>query len=180
MKVIKNQDKIAIINIEPSYLAGLIDSDGSLTVSRIHPKRPNVSYVAAFQISWMANEKSISIFHSLKEKYGGSFGIYDYTSSFTNSSKSKSGTIKYMLTGRKLKELIKDVLPFLKLKTEQAYNCLTLIDINKQNCGKKNRSIEISKELENLWIANKNLNFKNTGEHIIQTIPELTERYGLK
>lgn len=56
-----------------SYLAGVIDSDGSLTISMLHKSRPNPVVRAIFQLTWVKTEETVKFIEELVSHYGGSF-----------------------------------------------------------------------------------------------------------
>lgn len=112
------------MKISPQYLAGVVDSDGSITITKRNISRSNPSYVAMFQLTWVHNEITDEFMRSLVSKYGGSFFIQtEKRNAFPNAKM----TIKYCSTGEALGKLILDVFPFLILKKAQAANALNLI-----------------------------------------------------
>jgi len=71
-------------DISPQYLAGVLDSDGSITITKRHSKRLNPNYAAMIQITWLYNENSLKVFEQIKNKYGGSYFIGKSHSGFNN------------------------------------------------------------------------------------------------
>lgn len=135
------------MKLDVAYLAGVVDSDGSLTISRQHNKtRPNPSFTPTFQLSWVESIASRKVMELLKTSYGGSI----------SKSKSQKGRfknarpiIKYCITSRKLKAFLLDVAPYLRLKKSQADLCLKLILLtesgNKSIVRKNSMRIKIQK-----------------------------------
>lgn len=148
--------------IHPAYLAGVADSDGSFTISKTHLNRLNVHYQCSFQLTWKKTPKSIAFFEKLKEQYGGSFF---HQKAYPNSSFTQSPTIKYWLGNIKLEKFIKDILPYLELKKEQAENILEIRSLSPLGLyNKYNPKPESVKQLQNeIWLKSRNLNTKNSG-----------------
>lgn len=114
-----------------AYIAGVIDSDGSLTIYRQHRNRKASTYTPTFQLQWTKTTKSKKVLDSLVKQYGGSFCEPVRRSGFSNS----KPTYKYCLTSMKLRQLLLDVIPHLALKRKQAINLLRLIELNAQQFG---------------------------------------------
>lgn len=144
------------MNINPAYLAGVIDSDGSFSISRLHKKRRNVSYSPSFQLTWSNTLLTREFFEQLKIQYGGSYfvGMPSSKNSFPNAKQ----IIKYCLVCRQIRKLIVDVLPFLILKRRQARTLLRLLNNTYKGRCKPER---LSKFQEILWKKNKEYSTKN-------------------
>lgn len=100
----------------PAYIAGVIDSDGSLSLAKRHINRVNPTYQGIFQLTWLKNNESIKFCEYLVNTYGGSY----YTGKSHSGFKNPKPICKYMLTGKKLVPFLKAVKPYLLLKKEQA------------------------------------------------------------
>lgn len=148
--------------ITPAYLAGVVDSDGSLSIAMRHMNRPNPTYQAVFQLTWTKSFKTTGVFTQLISEYGGSFFEEKLRKSSYKNSKT---TIKYMLTGEKLKKFLKDIQPYSLLKYEQINNLLELIDNTHSGMfGFGRPKPEELKQLQHkLYLDNKKLNTKNSG-----------------
>jgi len=101
--------------INPAYLAGLLDSDGSLSVTKLHKNRTTPNYRAIFQIQWKKTKEAETILKQLKKQYNGTI-CYP---KIQETSLSKNPTIKYCCTGFNLDKLLSDIEPFVLLKYEQ-------------------------------------------------------------
>lgn len=146
-----------------AYLAGVWDSDGSISVSIVHKKRPNPSYIVSLQLTWVKTDKTFNVFNILKQKYGGNVCECEFKKGrFLNA----SPIIKYNIVCRQSKKLLEDMLPFLQLKKEQAQ--LALEVINTTELGKYGNKRPKPKELMdrhyNIYIEMKKLNTKNSGD----------------
>lgn len=141
-----------MINLSEHYLAGVLDSDGSLSITKRHLKRPNPNYTVMIQITWLYSKASEDYFRNLKHWYGGSFFIGRSHSGFAN----PKPIIKYCATGKSAERILISCRNKLNLKEEQLKNLLQCVKLN--NDSKKNRPIATSKKLEKLYKQNKRLN----------------------
>jgi hypothetical protein len=142
--------------LNPAYLAGIIDSDGSMSVARRNPNRVHPSFVAMVQLNWKSTELSKTFLDILVAEYGGS-----YCACKSTNKKSKITTsdyYSYCATGKAARKIASAVLPYLFLKKQQAENLLRLCDIVKMGPGRKP---EVTTELQFLYDLNKSLNTKN-------------------
>lgn len=144
--------------LHPAYLAGVLDSDGSLTLTIRHKKRVTPNYSAFFQLTWTHTDKSEKVMNQLKEKYGGS--VYLPTIGVNHFPNSRP-TIKYFLISKKLKPFLEDILPYVHLKKEQTLNILEFLKSVKMG---KNKSQELKDLHYSLYLKNKSLNTKNSGD----------------
>src|SRR5579871_1392522 len=102
-----------VVTIHKAYLAGMIDSDGAFSISMVHKRRPNPTFIPVFQLTWTLTHKSKQFMLQLQKQYGGN--VY-FPTMQKNTYKNSKQTIKYYLGNRNLKKFIKDVLPYLILK----------------------------------------------------------------
>lgn len=147
-----------------AYLAGVIDSDGSISIAIRHRVRPNPTYSAMVQLTWSKTEKTFETMNKIKEIYGGS--VYLNVNDTRNRFKNGKDTYKYCVANRKAKLLLEDILPFLHLKTDQCLNALELIDTTEvgKYGFKRNKPIELVEKHYNIYLNNKSLNTKNSGD----------------
>lgn len=146
------------MKINKSYLAGVVDSDGSFSITKRNTSRINPSYVGMFQLTWVHNEVTDEFMKSLVSKYGGSFFIQtEKRNAFPNASM----TVKYCATGKALNKIIKDVYPFLILKRSQAYNLWTLNETQGKYGAKRPKPEDMKQFHESLYLENRKLNSKN-------------------
>lgn len=145
-------------NVTKDYLAGVLDSDGSFTISKRHLKRKNINYIVMIQITWTKSKISKQIFETLTRYYGGSYcEIKPH-----NKSLAKRASYKYCATGKAAHRILLDCRNNVLLKNEQVKNCLEvlkLIEHFKKNYAGKNRPRIISKLLETLYKKNLKANF---------------------
>ncbi len=141
-----------------AYLAGVIDSDGSFSISQKHKARKKSNYNGVFQLTWTVSPLTLAFMKKLVSIYGGSFFIGKKNlTQFPNS----RPVIKYCICSKKVVPLIIDVLPFLHLKRKQARNILRLRSVvrhYRKGVSKSNRIIAFEQKLYEL---NKELNTKN-------------------
>ena len=112
--------------IDPRYLAGVIDSDGSISINRALNHGKTRQYRPYIQLTWLYFSKTKKIMDELKEKYDGSVFIDD---KITSNFKCNGKYIAYKADSRKAEKILIDVLPYLKIKQEQAKCCLELLRI---------------------------------------------------
>lgn len=139
--------------INPAYLAGIVDSDGSLTISKRNINRKNPSYCCMFQLTWKKTDLTVGFITSLVNEYGGSF--CDNTSSNAGHFKNPSQQFRCCITDNNLERLVLDVLPYLILKKQQALNILEARRVIHDNPHYK------FDYLNALYLSNKELNTKN-------------------
>jgi hypothetical protein len=138
------------------YLAGVMDSDGSFSITKRHCYRDNVNYTCMIQLTWTDSQKTREVIDFLKKFYGGSSFVQKAGSKNFKLSKD---VIKYCATGTAAERICLDVRSYLILKSEQAKNLLEVRNLVRQFKG--NRPKSISDKLEKLYIENKFLNSKN-------------------
>jgi len=154
------------MKISPAYLAGMADSDGSFSIAIRHRNRPNPTYQATFQLTWTKTKLTEKFMKDLKKQFGGSYyEAKNRNDRFANG----SPTIRYFLTNKGLKLFLKEVLPFIILKKKQVLNCLELLnttEFGKYGFGRP-KPKKLKKKHYNLYIQNKNINTKNSGDRRI-------------
>ena len=138
--------------INPAYLAGIIDSDGSISIARRNINRQNPSYCVMFQLTWKLTEESKQFMSDLTKQYGGSFS--EVNSSSAGRFKNPSRIIKCCITDNNVEQLLIDTLPFLILKKKQAIRGLRVREVIRE---KPEDKFEI---LNKLYDENRFLNHK--------------------
>lgn len=141
--------------MSPEYLAGVIDSDGSISITKRCHERENPNYSVMVQLGWVFKDETKAFMDKLVAKYGGSYKVIEPNAK----SFSKRQHVKYCAFGNAAEALIKDIQPHLQLKTKQAANALRAREIVKSYNAPRPK--ECSEELENLWIENRKINDKN-------------------
>lgn len=154
------------MKMSPEYLAGVIDSDGSISVVLKHKNRPNPSYTISIQLTWSDTEKSRKVLNLLKETYGGSvFESKSLKSRYPNS----RPVIKYSVACQKSRKLLEDILPYLLLKKDQAVLALDILNTTGYGIygfGRPKPKDLIEKH-RNIYLQMKELNTKNSGVRLI-------------
>lgn len=145
------------MNISPQYLAGVIDSDGSICITKRGLKdRPNPNYSVMIQIGWVYKDTTEAFMKQMKIDFGGSYSIVKPS----KNSFSKRNHIKYCAYGTTADKILEKIKPFLILKGQQADNAIELRNIVKSHKGayrpKKN-----SEAMDLLWKNNAIINDKN-------------------
>lgn len=152
-----------IIKLHPAYLAGVLDSDGSLSIVIRHKNRPTPNFTACFSLTWTLTKKCERVMKILKKQYGGSIHIQKRNK---NSFKNNKPTLKYFIVSRQLKPFVLDILPYVQLKKEQCKTILKLL--NSSYFGQYGHGRPKPKKLQNfhynLYLKNKSLNTKNSGD----------------
>lgn len=150
-----------------AYIAGVMDADGSISISKVHKKRPNPSYIVAIQITWNCSEKTLKTFEEIRSCYGGNICKSRRTLS-TGFNSWETNSYRYNLTSKSSERFLKDILPFLRLKRKQCKNALRIIATTIQGkYGHGNPKPEKLKKFhEKLYILNKSLNSKNGNKNV--------------
>jgi len=107
--------------LEPAYLAGVLDSDGSISIVR-RKKQKTINgfhYRAVFQLSWIKKDLTMEVLSELVVKYGGN--LNEIESRWKGQFQSHNSVLKYSLEGHGLDRFLSDVLPYVKLKREQVF-----------------------------------------------------------
>lgn len=117
-----------------AYLAGAIDSDGCISVKRsTYAMRVRGDAGAAvYSERVMLKQVTPQIPTLLKETFGGSFRIDKKPSA-----KRGRDLYSWQVTDRQAAECLRALLPFLRIKREQALNCLALREIKEQSKAAK-------------------------------------------
>ena len=145
-----------MVEISPQYLAGVIDSDGSISITKRHLNRPKPNYSIMIQIGWVFKPQSENFMKMMVEKYGGSYSIIEPRG--TTFSKKKH--IKYCAYASSAVLILNDIKDYLLLKKMQADNALNVQSIIDSYSGQP-RPNEKGKQLEELYKNNLTLNDKN-------------------
>ena len=151
-------------NLLNSYLAGVMDSDGSFSICKRKRKGNKFFYRTVAQLTWKNTEKSKEIFDELLREYGGKYHI------IKSRGFSKKGTtfLKYNLEGDSLVYLLQSIIPYLRLKKRQAEIVIELKLLRKKWLGKTrgpwDKPSYIWEEEEKLYLENLLLNTKNGGK----------------
>lgn len=144
------------MNISPQYLAGVIDSDGSISITKRHLKRPKPNYSVMIQIGWVFKPESENFMKMMVQKYGGSYSLIEPR----GTTYSKRKHIKYCAYASNAILILNDIKDYLLLKKGQANNALNVQSIIDSYSGQP-RSDEKGEQLEELYKNNLILNDKN-------------------
>jgi len=107
--------------LSPQYLAGVIDSDGSISINGRSRKSGYKCYRVVIQITWIDIEPTHKIFDELVKIYGGS----KYSTKGSKLSP-KSIYYKYVAESQIAENILSDIFPYLIVKKKQAELCLSL------------------------------------------------------
>lgn len=139
MCIVSIYDIVIAMNITPEYLAGVMDSDGSISYTKKFSKERNKNYfVAQIQITWKLSKESRFFFDKLIERYGGSAFEGNAHSTF-----GKSRIIKYCATGNACSLICDDIIPHLFLKKRQAEIALEGSKLKSRKWGAKGKTDEV-------------------------------------
>jgi hypothetical protein len=135
----------------PAYWAGLLDSDGSVCVSRKKNKRNSYTYQIHFSISWINKPKTMSILKRFQGRWGGHLGIFGNNSTSRGTYKNSKPYIRYALTGEKARIFLEWVYPYVKLKKQQVRLCLELLHIKRVYGFSKGKVIHYTKGMSDTF-----------------------------
>lgn len=137
------------------YIAGLIDGEGSILVSKKRRKENRSGYIFLAYANITNTNKEV--LEAIKEVLGGYFHLHEGPSKPRKSFHytSKKDCWRLVWQGKKACEMLEKLRPFLFIKAKQADNVLELgkVRMNSKNYGGYNFS-----EQEKLWLKSKELN----------------------
>lgn len=143
-------------------MAGIIDSDGSISLSKVNKKRKNPSYFTLIQLTWIANDKNLAVLEKIKTEFGGN--VYKIARKPTSFNSKYKHTYKWMINNHNAIPFLERVKPFLLLKKEQAQICIDFHNEIQKN--KYSRTNKIPKEeferRDKIHEQMKSLNSKNS------------------
>lgn len=149
------------MQISPIYLAGVLDADGSFTIAKRNRNDSIVGfqYSIMVQLTWKESPKSVEFMNELVEQYGGGVCRTEGTGYSGKSISLKYATSSYSQS----KRVIESVLPYLRLKSEQARICLSFIEhaCKEKYTAHNRRSAEDWEVLDGFYNAIRLLNSKN-------------------
>lgn len=140
-----------------SYLAGVLDSDGSISIIKKHIYRTTPYYGILVQITWTKKRETHNVFKKLVKIYGGTFHKCKISN---NTFKNSKPVLKYGISGKKCQALLEDVHPFLQLKKQQAILAIKMQNTIKYGIyGNRRLKPESIKRKQHLYYEqNKRLN----------------------
>jgi len=144
----------------PEYLAGVLDSDGSFSITIRHKTRKNPNFTCMIQITWSLTDKAQEFMEHLVQTYGGSYHI-NTTKYATNYPNSKT-VIKYCAVAHAVDRILLDVAPYVWLKKHQVTNLLAVRKLASHY--PRPRPEGLTNHYLALYEANKILNSKNSGQ----------------
>ena len=114
------------------YLAGVIDSDGSISIiKRLRQSTTRgYHYRELVQISWKREAGTERLANEIKDRYGG--GVYITANGGFNGD---TPIIKYGCEGKIAERLLKDIIPFMQLKKPQAELALRMRSLKSSGYG---------------------------------------------
>jgi len=110
------------------YIAGIWDSDGSISISK-SKNHGFPSYRISCQLTWLKFDHSEKVINEIKERFGGS--IFEESREKTNFGKYKNKYIAFKSDTLNAKSLLEAIEPYLVLKKEQAKTSLKLQNLKK-------------------------------------------------
>ncbi len=126
--------KLCLQRVSPEYLAGMIDSDGSLFITTYPSPRAKLGYVfvVAIQLGLAETERSRCLLNYLQDRYGGNIQTQP-----AGRRGRKTALLLYSLRHGKARRLILDIYPHLFLKRTQARLCLKALEIQAIPLGER-------------------------------------------
>jgi len=153
-----------------AYIAGLIDGEGCITITRRKVKRLKTdNWFYEPQVIVSNTDKRLSDF--LLDLCGG------WVATVTKTQKEcHKPSYHWKITGDNMRRLLKDIIPYLRIKKEQARIVLQFPSY--KGNGHKARTQEELKGQEDLWLRMKQLNKRGSprGRILTQAIPVLEKR----
>ncbi|HEC66758.1 MAG TPA: hypothetical protein ENI23_15900 [bacterium] len=137
-----------------SYLAGVIDSDGSISIIKRTKQTTTrgYSYRELVQLSWVYSTPALKFMNEIKKLYGGS--VFEYTKQ-ANEFSSDSIILKYTVEAKGADKLVRDILPYLTLKKEQAKRMVKMRELKSMQYGAGNPKPDSHWKLEDaIWKKN--------------------------
>jgi len=122
------------MKVTPQYLAGVVDSDGSISIVRRLRQTTSrgYQYREVIQITWVDTPESRAVFSALKLEYGGSiFSVSKRADRFANA----KPTIKYSAEAKAVERILNDITPYLILKKQQALATLEMRKLKSNKYG---------------------------------------------
>jgi len=132
---------------EIAYLAGIIDSDGCIGIQKY-------SNCNAYRVILTIVQRDMALIEYLFSTFSGSVNVVG-----VNRHGKKDFYLRWVVTDKKAMVVLKQCLPYLKLKKAQAFLASELFALKKS----KNRDKELHKSL---FLKNKSLNSPATTERV--------------
>lgn len=122
------------MGVTPQYIAGLIDSDGSISIVRRSCKNTSRGYNhrEMVQITWKHSIIAEQVFNELKNMFGGSVFVHERKSGFATR---HTTLVKYTVEGKGAEAMMIAILPYLTIKQQQASYLLQMRGIKKTRYG---------------------------------------------
>lgn len=129
------------MKLNPAYIAGVTDSDGSLCCGKVKSKRHTNGYYfnPMFSLHWKRLPQTLYVIKSLKKIYGGYYCIIRGDNKWQ-----KNDMYLYSLSCRGLDKFLLDITPFLQIKQKQARLIAKLRTLKRKNQGIKTTKQSLS------------------------------------
>ena len=126
-----------ISEVDKSYLAGIIDGEGCIRIGKniINPDHP--LYTSCVEVT----QVSKSFLEDLQTLWAGAGSIHQHAHAKGN----QSDSYRWTISGKKSQDVLEAVLPYLRLKGNQAEGAIEL-ERSKRRTGKSNRAKPSTKE----------------------------------
>ena len=112
---------------DKAYLAGVIDSDGSIGIYKTKTKiSRGYQYLIKLQITWKKEPESLRFFEEIKAHYGGS--VMQLTVRPTNFLKKESFVYKYSAESRQTYNILIDIYPHMRIKKARAGCIMEMVE----------------------------------------------------
>lgn len=107
-----------------AYLAGVVDSDGSISINKQNNINKKNGYRPLFQLTWRDTPECSVVIKELLKEYGGSIHKQHGSNLSPNNT-----FIHYSLTGADLKVFLEDIKPHILIKRKQLNVCYELVQL---------------------------------------------------
>ncbi len=155
-------------NQDLSWVAGFMDGEGTITIKRYNRYKGQSlryqAYISCTQSQAMYNIRAIE---SLKEYFGGSLTRYKQPKGLQS-----RPTIQWVITSKTAYSVAKMLLPYLRIKQEQARLLIKFQESMTLMSGRKRLPEEEIEKRDKLWFEMRKLNVK--GKLHLQRLNEVT------
>lgn len=120
---------------EHAYLAGVIDSDGAISIiKRLRQSTlTGYQYRELVQITWLKTPEAENFFMTLKKRYGGS--VFTVIKKANEYGQAKP-VVKYTAEATATEKILRDVYPYLILKADQAAAIIEMRELKSNRYGR--------------------------------------------
>jgi hypothetical protein len=150
-------------NTDKAYLAGIIDSDGCISIQKY-------SNCGSYRVILTVVQRDMGLIEYLYSIFGCSVNVVS-----VNRKYGKQFYLRWVATDKKAHQLLKLIFPYLRLKRKQAELAIALYRAKLRNKKGGRYSTCAIKSQKNFFIAIKNLNSPATTERVSSLTKEMRQ-----